>query len=67
MYCRHTSIDLIRTVLQLLVAANVVPSSRIFFTLMMGAKHSSESSVLTRATKHHIPEDILHTRRRENL
>jgi hypothetical protein len=40
--------------------------STILFTLMMEAAHSSETSVLTRAS-HHIPEDgILYSHRREN-
>jgi hypothetical protein len=48
-----------------LVTANVVPSSRILVTLMMEAL---SSSVLTRATWRKIPEDaILHSHRRENL
>jgi hypothetical protein len=53
---------------QLLVAANVVLSSVILFTLMMEVTQSSETSVLTRAMRHHIKEGgILHSRRRENL
>jgi hypothetical protein len=48
-------------VLQLLVTANVVPSSAILVTLMMEATRSSETSVLSRATRRHNPEDsILH-------
>jgi hypothetical protein len=50
------------------VTANAVPSSPILFTVMMGALLSSEISFLTRATPRNIPEDdILHSRRRENL
>jgi hypothetical protein len=43
-------------VLQLLVTANLVPSSPIILTLMMEALLSSETSVLTRATRRHTVE-----------
>jgi hypothetical protein len=55
-------------VLQLLVNANVVLSSRILVTLMMEGKRSFETPVLTRATRLNIPEDgILYSHRRVNL
>jgi hypothetical protein len=40
-----------------LATANVVPRSLILSSLMMKAIRSSEPSVQTRATWHHIPED----------
>jgi hypothetical protein len=52
----------------LLVTANVVPSSLVLVTLMVEAKHSSETLLLTRAILCNIPDDgILHSHRRENL
>jgi hypothetical protein len=45
-----------------------LPSSPILVTLLMEALSSSETSVLTRATRRNIPEDgILHSHLPENL
>jgi hypothetical protein len=49
-----------------LMAANV-PNSPILVTLIMEAIRSSETSVLTRVTRRHIPDDgVLHSHHREN-
>jgi hypothetical protein len=56
----HTNtshIVFLRSMLQLLVTANVVPSSPILVSLMMEALHSIETSVFTGATWRNIPED----------
>jgi hypothetical protein len=59
--------ELFCSVLRVLVTANVVPISPILFILMIEAIRSFETSVLTRAICHNIPEDgILHRNRREN-
>jgi hypothetical protein len=56
MYCVF-----LRSVLRLLVTANIVPISPIFVTLMREAIYSSETSVLSKAIGRNITEDgILH-------
>jgi hypothetical protein len=56
------------TVCRLLVNATAVPRSPILVTPMMEQIRSSDTSVLTRATRRNIPgDDILHSHRRQNL
>jgi hypothetical protein len=53
---------------RLLITAKVVSSSPILITLMMEELRSSETSVLSRATRRSLPEDgIPHSHHRENL
>jgi hypothetical protein len=66
---RVTRIDELGSVLVVAaVTANVLPNSPILVTLLMEAIRSSETSVLTRATRrNNLEDDVLHSDRREKL
>jgi hypothetical protein len=62
-FVRADILVFIRSMLQLLITATIVPSLPILVTLMMHAIRSSKTSVLTTATLHNIPEDGIHLKK----
>jgi hypothetical protein len=54
---RRVALVFLRSVLRLLVPANIIPSSLIPFTMMTEPMHSSETSVPTITIERKVPED----------
>lgn len=52
-----TQIKVAMFAIQILVTIDLVPTSPTPVTLMMEATYSSETSVLARAVRPHVPED----------
>jgi hypothetical protein len=52
-----SKLSILRSMLRLLVTADIFTSSLILVTVMQEAKRSSEMSVFTRTTQCHIQED----------
>jgi hypothetical protein len=58
-FIRYILILFLRSVLLFVVTANVFLTSPILVTLLMEAMRSSETSVLTRATRRNVPKDCI--------